>query len=70
MRKALVALTAAAFALGTFGATDMASAAAAKKTAKGCIIGKQKWDASEGKCVDAKPVKKAVAKKAPAKKAA
>ena len=69
MRKALVALTAAAFALGTFGVIETASAAKAKTTAKGCIIGKQKWNAGEGKCMDAKPVAKAV-KKAPAKKPA
>ena len=59
MRKALIALTTAAFALGTFGAIETASAAKAKMTSKGCIVGKQKWDASEGKCVDAKPVAKA-----------
>ena len=70
MRKALVALSAAAFAVGTFGAIETASAAKAKTSAKGCIIGKQKWDASNAKCVDAKPVKKAAAKKAPAKPAA
>ena len=70
MRKALVALTAAAFALGTFGAIETASAAKAKTTSKGCIVGKQKWDASDQKCVDAKPVKKAAAKKPAVKKAA
>jgi hypothetical protein len=63
MRKAFIALSTAAFALGTFGAIETASAAAAKKTAKGCIVGKQKWDASAGACVDAKPVKKAAAAK-------
>ncbi len=63
MRKAFVALTAAAFAIGAFGAIDTASAAKAKMTTKGCIVGKQKWDATEGKCVDAKPVVKAAKKK-------
>jgi hypothetical protein len=62
MRKVLVAMTAAAFAFGTFGAIDTASAAKAKTTSKGCIIGKQKWDATEGKCVAAKPVTKAAKK--------
>ena len=69
MRKALVALTAVAFALGTFGVIETASAAAAKTTAKGCIVGKQKWDASNAKCVAATPVKKAAAKKPAAKPA-
>jgi uncharacterized membrane protein len=68
MRKAFIALSTVAFALGTFSAIEVASAAAAKTTAKGCIIGKQKWNAVDAKCVDAKPVKKA-AKKAAAKKA-
>jgi hypothetical protein len=68
MRKTLVALSAVAFALGALGTIDTASAAKAKTTAKGCIIGKQKWNAVEAKCVDAKPVKKAV--KAAVKKAA
>lgn len=64
MRKAFIALSTAAFALGTFGAIETASAAKAKLTPKGCIVGKQKWDASNAKCVDAKPVaKKAAAKK-------
>jgi len=66
MRKAFVVLTTAAFALGAFGATGMVSTAQAAKTAKGCIIGKEKWNAVEAKCEAAKPVKKAaksVAKK-------
>ena len=63
MRKVFIALSTAAFALGTFGAIETASAAKAKVTAKGCIVGKQKWDAVESKCVAATPVKKAAAKK-------
>jgi hypothetical protein len=63
MRKAFIALSTVAFAVGSFGAIETASAAKAKTTAKGCIVGKQKWDASENKCVDAKPVAKAAAKK-------
>ena len=58
MRKALVGLTAVAFALGAFAAVDTVSAAAAKMSKMGCVIGKQKYDASAGKCMDATPVKK------------
>jgi hypothetical protein len=64
MRKAFIALSTVAFAIGTFGAIEVASAAKAKTTAKGCIVGKQKWDASDSKCVEAKPVAKAAKKKA------
>jgi hypothetical protein len=63
MRKAFIALSTVAFAVGTFGAIEVASAAKAKTTAKGCIVGKQKWNAVDAKCVDAKPVAKAAAKK-------
>ncbi len=64
MRKAFIALSTFAFAVGTFGAIEVASAAKAKTTAKGCIVGKQKWNAADGKCDAAKPVAKAAKKKA------
>ena len=60
MRKALVALTLTAFSLGAFATIDTASAAPAKMTKMGCMVGKQKYDAAMGKCVEAKPVKKAM----------
>ena len=60
MRRAFVGLTVVAFALCAFATADAASAA--KMSKMGCVIGKQKWDASIGKCMDAKPVQK-VAKK-------
>lgn len=70
MTKTLSLLTAIAFALGTnFVSVEPISAAKAPaKTKLGCIKGKEKWDASIGKCmaVKKKPVKKAKAK--PAKK--
>lgn len=59
MRKAIVALTMTAFTLGAFATIDTASAAPAKMTKMGCMVGKQKYDATQGKCIDAKPVKKA-----------
>jgi hypothetical protein len=64
MRKAFVALTTAAFALGAFSVADIASAAAAKKTSKGCIVGKETWNAVDGKCAPKTkaPVKKAAKK--------
>jgi hypothetical protein len=72
MRKFLMALTAAAFTAG-IGAVTLDTAEAKghiKKTTLGCIKGKQKWNATAGRCdaVAKKPVKKAKAKK-PAKKA-
>lgn len=72
MRKLLNILVAAAFAAGT--ATAVTPAFAKKEPAKtklGCIKGKEKWNASVGKCEASKPAKKAAkpAKKKPAKKA-
>ena len=60
MRKAIVALSMSAFALASLGTIDTAAAAPAKMSKMGCVVGKQKWDSKVGKCVDAKPVKKAV----------
>jgi tryptophan synthase alpha subunit len=59
MRKAFIALSTAAFAIGAFGVIDMASAAAVKKTTKGCIVGKEVWNAVDGKCAAKTPVKAA-----------
>ncbi len=72
MRKALVALSLSAFTLSSLGALTSASAAPAKMSKMGCIVGKQKWDAPMAKCVDAKPVKKVskTLKKKPAVKKA
>jgi hypothetical protein len=61
MRKTVIALSATAFALSTLAIVSPVSAATKAKTTKmGCIVGKQKYNAVEGKCIDAKPVKKAV----------
>ena len=48
MRKLMVALSVFAFALTSLSLTTHA----AQKTTMGCVVGKQKWDASQGKCVD------------------
>ena len=56
MRKTLVAVSAVAFAMGALAVIETASAAP-RMSKMGCMVGKQKWDASQGKCVDAKPVK-------------
>jgi len=61
MRRTLVLLGAVALVLGSAswmpGPADAAKEPA--RTKKGCIIGKEKWDAKEGKCAAAAPVKKA-----------
>jgi hypothetical protein len=67
-------LTAALFAasLMTLGAThEVEAKPGPKKSHFGCVVGKEKWDAGSGKCVAAKPVKKAAKKadKKPEKKA-
>lgn len=64
MRLAVIASVLAAVALA-FTAVSSEPAEAAK-TKKGCVIGKQTWNAVEGKCV-ARPAK-AKAKKTAAKK--
>ncbi len=69
MRIAVIASLLGAIALA-FSAVSSEPAEAAK-TKKGCVIGAQKWDAAEGKCVASKAkakAKKTAAKKAPAKK--
>lgn len=60
MRRTTVIISAVAFALCSLASIDTASAAKAAKTTKmGCVVGKEKWDATVGKCAPAKPVKKA-----------
>ena len=47
------------------GQADAATkSASVKKTKLGCIVGKERWNASVGKCMAAKPVKKAKSGKA------
>lgn len=64
MGKILNILVAAAFASGlaAVGTPAFAKKEPAK-TKMGCIKGKEKWNASAGKCEKAKPVKKAKKKK-------
>ena len=59
MRRALVALSLSAFALTGLAPISSASAKPATMSKFGCVVGKQTWNAKDGKCVDAKPVKKA-----------
>ncbi len=71
--RLLSTLTAALFAgsllvIGSSGVAEAKKAAGPKKSYFGCVVGKERWDASVGKCVAAKPVKK-VAKKAAKPKA-
>lgn len=73
MRKVLTALGAAAFAFSSMTAivgSASAAGAAPTKSSMGCIVGKEKWNAVDGKCIALAPVKKAVAKKPAAKPAA
>jgi hypothetical protein len=63
MRKLIVALSVFAFALTSLSLTTNA----AQKTTMGCVVGKQKWDASQGKCVD-QPSKKHAKKSEKGKK--
>ena len=56
MRLMIIATVLAAFAATTY------SAEAAKKSKMGCEVGKQVWDAAEGKCVAGKYTKKATKK--------
>ena len=70
MRKFLNLLVAATFAAGM--ATSGTPAFAKKEPAKtklGCIKGKEKWNASVGKCEPAKAAKKAAKPSKPAKPA-
>jgi hypothetical protein len=67
MRRLLVALGATAFVMGIVGTAEAASPAKQASVAKskmGCIIGKEKWNAIDGKCVAAVPVKKPAGKAA------
>jgi hypothetical protein len=57
MRSLIVAIGLAALAAGSF-----AQPAAAKKSKMGCEIGKEIWDAGQGKCVAGKYTKKSAKK--------
>jgi hypothetical protein len=62
MRKIVTALAAAAFVLGTSGvAVEAAKAPAVTKM--GCKIGKEQWNAVEGKCMPKVAKAKSAAKK-------
>jgi hypothetical protein len=61
MRKIIATAFVAAFAASMMPVTADAAKAPAK-TKLGCIKGKEKWDAGAGKCMAAKPVKKAAKK--------
>lgn len=70
MRRILAAAVTAAFVASMM---PIAAEAAPAKSKMGCVIGKEKWDASAGKCMPAKSVKKAskaATKPAPKKAAA
>ena len=66
MRKTVIALSATAFAISSMVFVAGSATAAPKLTKMGCMVGKQTYNAMEGKCVAATPVKKAAkaAKKA------
>jgi hypothetical protein len=53
MRSMIVAIGLAALAVGAF-----VQPAAAKKSKMGCEIGKEVWDAAQGKCVTGRYTKK------------
>jgi len=53
MRSMIVAIGLAALVVGSF-----VQPAAAKKSKMGCEVGKEVWDAAEGKCVAGKYTKK------------
>jgi hypothetical protein len=53
MRSTIVAIGLTALVLGSF-----AQPAAAKKSKMGCEIGKEIWDAAQGKCVAGRYTKK------------
>ena len=53
MRSMIVAIGLAALAVGLF-----VQPAAAKKSKMGCEVGKEVWDAAEGKCVAGKYTRK------------
>ena len=57
MRSMVVAIGLAALAVGSF-----VQPAAAKKSKMGCEIGKEVWDAAQGKCVAGKYTRKAAKK--------
>lgn len=58
MRSAIIVFGLAAFAVGS-----LVHPATAAKTKMGCEVGKEKWDASAGKCVPGTYAKKSASKK-------
>ena len=52
----------AATALAAFAAVALAQPAAAKKSKMGCEVGKEVWNAAEGKCVPGKYTRKTAKK--------
>jgi hypothetical protein len=69
MRKIIATAFVAAFAASMMPMSADAAKAPAKSK-MGCVVGKEKWNAVDGKCMSAKPVAKAKpAAKAVAKKA-
>ena len=63
MRSMIVAIGLAALAVGSF-----VQPAAAKKSKMGCEVGKEVWNAAEGKCVAGRYTKKTARKGAKAPK--
>ena len=57
MRSMIIAFGVAAVVAGVF-----AQPAAAKKSKMGCEIGREHWDAAEGKCMPGKSTRKAARK--------
>ena len=54
MRSMIIAIGLGVLAVGAF-----AQPAAAKKSKMGCEVGKEHWDAAEGKCMPGRAAKKA-----------
>ncbi len=69
MRRLIAIACVAAFAASMMPMTADAAKAPAKSK-MGCIVGKEKWDAGNGKCQPAKPVAKAKPAAKPAAKKA
>jgi hypothetical protein len=70
MRNMMLAIGAIAFALGSMNSVAEADQHKRKKgyTTLGCKIGKEKWDASVGRCVAKPPTKAKAPKEKPAEK--
>ena len=70
MRNMMLAIGAIAFALGSMNSVAEADQHKRKKgyTTLGCKIGKEKWDASVGRCVASPPTKEKSTEEKPAEK--